>query len=150
MKLDNFDLVEYNHNDAEHNGVLIELGNDRDGSYYLGDLFQQAMVIERRKEEDYLHNYSYIAYYNDEAVGYISLTHKEERYEISYGIVPAHRGEYLGALLLQEFSEKLFEVFPDIDKLTLLINNLNTASKKTAKLAGYIQENSVRHTQRRI
>jgi len=150
MKLDNFDLVMCDANDIEHKTVLIELGNDRDGSYYLGDLFRQNEAIEMRKEEDYLHNCSYIAYYNDEAVGYISLTHKEDRYEISYGIVPKHRGEYLGALLLQEFSEKVFEELPDIDKLTLLINNLNTASKKTASLAGYTQENRVRHTQRRV
>ena len=150
MKLENFDLVKYDSTNIEHKGVLMKLGNDRDASYYLGDLFHQLEAIARRKEEDYLHNYSYIAYYDEEAIGYISLTHKENRYEISYGIVPEHRGEYLGALLLQEFSEKVFEELSDIDKLTLLINNLNTASKKTAKLAGYTQESSVRHTQRRI
>lgn len=44
----------------------------------------------------------------------------------------------------------MFEVYPEIDKLTLIINNLNTPSKKTANLAGYTQENSVRHTQRRM
>lgn len=32
-------------------------------------------------------------------------------------------------MLLQEFSEKMFEVYKEINTLTLIINNLNTGSR---------------------
>lgn len=142
VKLDNFCLEEYNSHNQDHKTVIIELCNDPFGQLYLGDL-------EYQTEEDI---HSYIVYYgkSDEPVGYISLTVKEERYEISYGDRPKFRGQHLGALLLQEFSEALFERYPEIDTLTLIINNLNTSSKKTADLAGYIKETSVRHVQHRM
>lgn len=149
MELDNFYLEQYNDKNIDHKTVIVELYNDNDGKTYLGDLNYQVQEIAKKNEEDN-HNVAYIAYYNEEPVGYISLTATNKSFQISYGICPKKRGEYLGALLLQEFSEKVFEIYDDIDKLTLIINNLNTGSKKTAKLAGYIKENSYRHVIHRI
>lgn len=149
MKLDNFYLIAYNENEPTHQKVIEELYLDHDGRKYLGSLDYQLQVIAKRKEEN-IHNNAYIAYYNEEPIGYISLTYKNDRYFISYGIRPTFRGEYLGSLLLQEFSEKLFAIYPDIDKLSLMIDNLNTGSKKTAFLAGYEQESENIYGQQRM
>ena len=149
MELDNFYLAEYDGKNIDHKTTIIELENDKNGKQYLGNLEYHIAAVNRRKEESRC-NHAYVAYYADIPIGFISITNKNESYQISYGIRPKSRGEHLGALLLQEFSEKMFEIYPEIDKLTLIINNLNTGSKKTADLAGYTQENSVRHTQRRI
>lgn len=148
MKLDNFNLEEYDNNNLEHRTVITELCNDNESRLYLGDLFYTISAINRRKEDSFI-NYSFIAYKNENAVGYISITTKEEMFEVSYGITPKYRGEHLGALLLQEFSEKVFEDFKNIDELTLMINNLNTGSKKTALLAGYDKVTSTKYTQKR-
>jgi len=51
---------------------------------------------------------------------------------------------------LQEFSEKMYEIYPEIDKLTLVISEVNEHSQDAATLAGYTQENNTRYTQRRI
>lgn len=149
MKLDNFHLEEYDMTSSIHKTVVIELENDRDGKYYLGNLEYQIEEINKLRENDII-NQAYIAFYNEEAVGYISLSHKENRYEISYGIRPKYRGEHLGALLLQEFSEKVFEDNNKINELTLMICNQNTSSKKTASLAGYRKETSTKHIQKRL
>lgn len=149
MQLDNFDLEEYDRNNIEHKTVVIELENDKNGKQYLGNIEYQVDAINIRREED-MANRTYIAYYDMKPVGYISLTHKKDLYEISYGIRPKCQGERLGALLLQEFSEKVFEDYEKIDELTLMINTQNTSSKKTAELAGYTQETSTRHSQRRL
>ena len=64
--------------------------------------------------------------------------------------MPKSIGEHLGALLLQEFSEKMYEIYPEIDKLTLVISEVNEHSQDAATLARYTQENNTRYTQRRI
>lgn len=151
MELDNFFLAEYDFQNIDHRTVVMELEKDdkKGDKNYIKNLEYHFAMINRRREDNRC-NHAYIAQYNDYPVGFIAITKKDDIYEISYGVRPEKRGEYLGALLLQEFSEKMFEVYPEIDKLTLIINNLNTPSKKTANLAGYTQENSVRHTQRRM
>lgn len=149
MDLDNFNLEEYSPLNIGHKTVIIKLYNDINSRKYLGDLEYAISSINQRKESDYLHNYAYIAYYNERPIGYISLAHKEKTYEVTYGIIPEERGYHLGSLLLQEFTEKVFEEIKDIDKLTLIINHLNTGSINTAKLAGYNQEEKNRFTKRR-
>lgn len=148
MELDNFFLAEYDFQNIDHRTVIVEIEN-ADKEHYLGNLEYHISRINQRREDNRC-NHAYIAYYNDYPVGFISIFTEAGSYQISYGVRPEKRGEYLGALLLQEFSEKMFEVYPEIDKLTLIINNANTPSKMTADLARYTQENSVRHTQRRM
>ena len=144
IKLYNFTLKTYNFEDKIHKKIVQEISQDEKGSKFLGSIENNIEIINKRKEEDYLNNNAYIAYYNDEPVGYISLTHYTEMdneiYEIASGLLKEQRGYYLGALILQEFSEKIFEERPNINKLTLIINNLNTGAKKTAIRVGYEQE----------
>lgn len=149
MELDNFFLAEYDARNIDHKTVIIKLENDSYARTYLGNLSYHIERINQRKEENRC-NHAYIAYYDDVPVGFISIYLEQKMYQISYGIIPKKRKEYLGALLLQEFSEKLFDEYPEIETLNLLINNLNTGSKKTANLAGYTQENGVRYTQKRM
>lgn len=154
MELDNFFLAEYDFQNVDHRTVALEIEN-ADKEHYLGDLEYHIARINQRREDNRC-NHAYIAYYNDYPVGFISIFTEADSYQISYGIRPEKRGEYLGALLLQEFSEKMFEVYPEIDKLTLVIKNPNEYSKKTADLVGYTQddsivyENSVGFSQRRM
>jgi RimJ/RimL family protein N-acetyltransferase len=147
MKLDNFILEKYDKTNKEHNMVVQELSNDMDSKKYLGNLDYANAVIEKRKQEN-PNNYIYIAY-STFPVGYISLTYKDNQYYISYGIVPKYRGEYLGALLLQEFSEKIFEEYNHIDELTLSIHKNNIKSYKVANLAGYKEVEFTKFKQRR-
>lgn len=44
----------------------------------------------------------------------------------------------------------MYEIYPEIDKLTLVISLVNERSQDVATLAGYTQENNTRYTQRRI
>ena len=143
MELDNFFLAEYDFQNVDHRTVALEIEN-ADKEHYLGDLEYHIARINQRREDNRC-NHAYIAYYNDYPVGFISIFTEADSYQISYGIRPEKRGEYLGALLLQEFSEKMFEVYPEIDKLTLVIKNPNEYSKRTADLVGYTQDDSIVH-----
>lgn len=151
MNLNSFRLENYMRDIPSHRTVIVKLHNDQvmNKTNYLGDLDYHIQKIEKRKEENYI-NGAYIAFYHNRAIGFISLTVEDESYQISYGIIPEFRGFHIGALLLQEFTEKIFETYKQIDKLTLIINSLNTGSKKTALLAGYEKENDTRYTQHRM
>ncbi len=150
MQLDNFYLEKYDSTIPIHKTVIVELCNDKNSSDFLGDLEYHILEVNKRKEETFeLENIIYIAFYNYNPIGFISLTHKSERYEIAYGITPKFRGYHLGSLLLLEFSERIFMEFDKINELTLMISNQNTSSKKTALLAGFDKVSSAKYVQRR-
>lgn len=147
MKLDFFELQEYDFNNLNHRSVIIELYNDKDSRKYLGDLSYSIEMINKRKENNFLNN-AFIAYRNNNPIGYISITTKENNYEISYGILPKYRGENLGMLLLQDFSLNIFKENKNIDELSLIISKDNIKSRKTAISAGYYQENENKFSMR--
>ena len=145
IELDNFILEEYNEKNIEHRSTIIELQNDLSSQKYLGDINYSLIKLEENKK-----NKAYISYYNEVPIGYISLFVINNNYEISYGILPKYRKQNLGALLLEEFSEKLFDIYLDIDKLSLQINQSNIGSIKLAKLADFKKENSTKYSRERI
>ena len=148
MKLDNFLLEEFDEFDAVHRRV-ISMINDVQANKYLGDLEYHIKRVYDRKKNDELHNEVYIAYYDSRPVGFISISHKDFGYEIASGILPLERGKHLGALLLQEFSEKLFELYDDIDEVMLKINPNNQSGIKAANLVGFQQNDDGLFVQKR-
>ena len=149
MELDNFTLEAYNENNKEHLETIEKIDVDKKSKEYLGNTFSLINMINKRKEEDFLHNETYISYYNNRPVGYIALTHNKDDYELISGLIPIERNQHLGALLLQEFSEKVFETIKDINELTLKINDKNLGSIKCAKLVGYVQDSKEKFNLRR-
>jgi len=148
MELDNFMLEKYNPFKIEHRCVITELENDVSANRYLGDLNLFYRNIMNDKEEGYFANL-YIANYNNYPIGFISINVNDNKYYIASGLLKEFRGYHLAALLLQEFSEKIFEVRPEINNLYLSINEKNFASRKTAQLVGYEQENTIRYKMKR-
>lgn len=148
MKLDNFILEEYDNTKEDHKRTILEISSDAEGRMYLGDLRTTVDCIKGFGDNESF-NCVYIAYYNDTAVGFISISENCD-YEICSGIRPKYRGEHLGALLLQEFSEKIFEKYNEVDELKLYIDNTNISSIKSAKLVGYEEiENEIYSLRRR-
>lgn len=148
MKLDNFYLEDYNKYNPLHEEVLSLVDNQLRSKLFLGDVNQIAKRTDERYQENFKDRF-YIAYYNDEAIGFITLNLMGDNFEISSGIIPAFQGQHLGPLLLQEFSEKIFEINKDIDKLYLHINEKNIAGQKSARLAGFEHEAGNRYSMRR-
>ena len=148
MELDNFILEDYNPFNIEHKSVIVELENDASATKYLGDLNLFYKNILDDQEEGYF-AHLYIAYYNECPIGFISINVNDNKYYIASGLLKEYRGYHLAALLLQEFSEKVFEVREDINNLYLAINEKNFASRKTAELVGYSQDNKVRYQMKR-
>ena len=148
MELDNFRLEDYNPYDFNHKSVIVQLENDASATRYLGDLNLFYKNILDDQEEGYF-AHLYIAYYNDYPIGFISINVNDNKYFIASGLLKEFRGYHLAALLLQEFSDKVFELRNDINDLYLSINEKNFASRKTAELVGYTQENKVRYQMKR-
>ena len=148
MKLDNFRLEDYNPYDFNHKSVIVQLENDSSATKYLGDLNLFYKNILDDQEEGYFAHF-YIAYYNDYPIGFISINVNDNKYFIASGLLKEFRGYHLAALLLQEFSDKVFELRNDINDLYLSINEKNFASRKTAELVGYTKENKVRYQMKR-
>lgn len=146
LNLDNFILEEYDEN--FHNNILNRLQADNNAKKYLGDLKFSIMMIKKRKLENNINKF-YIAYYNNYPIGFISITYKDKSYQISYSILNEYRNQNLGSLLLQEFSEAIFERYYNVNELILKIENDNIGSKKVADLAGYEQIDNNTFTQRR-
>ena len=141
MQLKTFDLESYIDIDNSHSSVINKLEEDKDATVFLGNLTSYINRILRRKEDEILYNDVYIAYYKKEPIGFISITHYNDIYEVASGIIKEERGKQLGAKLLEEFTQKTFETLPKIDKLTLIIKKENTKAIKTAISVGYTLEN---------
>ena len=142
MKLEHFLLKLYNKEDNIHNQIIDKIQKDDLNNEYLGNIYSMINKIEKRKEDDFLHNNTYIVYYNDKPIGYISLTHNNDDYEIIAGLIPEERNKHLGSLLLKEFTHSIFNEYKRIDKLTLKIDDKNIGSIKSALNVGYIKENN--------
>ena len=142
MKLEHFLLKLYNKEDNIHNQIIDKIQKDDLNNEYLGNIYSMINKIEKRKEDDFLHNNTYIVYYNDKPIGYISLTHNNDDYEIIAGLIPEERNKHLGSLLLKEFTHSIFNEYKRIDKLTLKIDDKNIGSIKSAIKVGYIKENN--------
>ena len=148
MKLDNFDLEEYSQYNPLHQEVLSQVDSQLRSKLFLGDVNLIAQRTDERYQENFKDRF-YIAFYNDEPIGFITLNLMGDKYEISSGIIPAFQKQHLGPLLLQEFSEAIFNKYYDIDKLYLHINEKNIAGQKSAELAGYEHEAGNRYSMRR-
>ena len=166
LKLDNFDLYEYN--DSKEHQAVIEKIEASDPNNYLGNIKYAIKRINQRKIDN-PNNFAFIAYYNDYPIGYISLTYVDSEYQISAGTLPEFRKQNLSSLLLEEFSERILdykkvseminkfelsntnlkEIYKEgitekeIDKLVLKIDTTNEASHKVAELVGYEQVDNV-------
>ena len=144
MILDNFMLEEFSEFNMEHTLVIEELG-----CKYLGDL---KLLLKNIKDdnENGIYGAMYIAYYNDYPVGMISInTGSSGKYYISAGILKKYRGYHLAALLLDEFTEKVFDSHDEINDIYLLIDEKNYPSQNTAKLVGYNQIDNITYVMKK-
>lgn len=149
VELDSFFLIEFCPDNLEHQQILQQIEATPDGQKFLGNLSYAIQRIHQRREV-HPFNMAYIVYFFDEPMGYISISFLEEQYQISYGIIPEMQGQYLGSFLLMEFSDFLFQRFPEIQKLILKIKQDNLGSIKLAQKVGYEKEDSETYSQRRI
>jgi len=145
LKLDNFVLEEYNYT---HNKIIEELQIDQNTKKYLGDLKFTISMIKKRNLENNIDK-AYVAYYNNYPIGFITISYMDEKYQISYAILPEYRKQNLGSLLLQEFSEAIFQEYSNIDELILKIKEDNIGSQNVAELAGFEKSAKETFTQRK-
>ena len=162
LKLDNFDLYEYD-GFLEHQNVIKRI-EETDPNRYLGNIKYAITKINQRKTEN-PNNFVFIAYYNDYPIGYISLTYVDKQYQVSAGTLPEFRRQNLSSLLLDEFSERILDykqiykmyekfepekedlkkIYEDgltnkpIEELVLKIDTTNESSHKVVELVGYEQ-----------
>ncbi len=149
LNLDNFILEEYNTNYSNHKEVLEQLSCDQETKKYLGNLQYTIQKINQRKAINNL-NFAWIAYYKDGSpIGFLTLSYMEASYQISCSILPEYRRQNLGALLLQEATEKIFEEYQQIEEIILKIDQKNIGSIKMADLAGYSRENETTFREKR-
>ena len=149
MELDNFKLGLYNKYNVTHSCVMEDVFDLR-GTKYLSSYDNFLRFFSKCSEDTGYVNVLYIAVYNDRPVGFISLVHKDFGYEVISGMLPRERGQRLGALLLQEFSEKIFEKYDSIDKLFLKIDEKNLSAIKTALLVGFKRLNGETYVMERV
>ncbi len=133
MQLDNFYLERYQDFNLEHRSIMTIIDNT--SRKYLGDLFFLINNTNKRFEDNNIDSI-YIAYYNNYPIGFISLNIYDNKPFISYALLSEYQHQYLGSLLLLEFSDKLFNIY-NFDNLYLDINQSNIASIKTSQIVGY-------------
>lgn len=145
IKLQNFILEKYQFGNVEHKSQVIKLGNDPLVRKYIGDL---DLVLDKIINDKGLRNKVdafYVINYGREDYHYpigITFVNKYERGEeeniyLSYALLEEYRKQNLGSMFLEQFAEKLLELYPNHNKIYGSINQTNIASKKTAELAGF-------------
>ena len=131
-----FKLDEYDSLNIDHRSTVIELTNDSNVRKYFYDFDRYVdNLLEHGKDNGI--NKVYVVSMRDEIVGMVMIDYEEPRYYISYALLPNRRNERLGSLLLSDFTDYLFKLDGNIDKLFLEINASNIASIKTALCVGY-------------
>ena len=136
MELDNFKLEVYTDNSAEHRQVIAALQREDVNKVY-GDLSYFIMKTKRRGQANY-RDEVFIPYYNDCPIGFAALYTSNERVFTTCGLLEEFKNQNLEALLLSEFSEKLFESY-NFENLSLSVDPRNAAEIAMAQLAGFEQ-----------
>lgn len=149
IQLDNFLLEPYRKDNIDHRSVIITLGNDKGTQKYLGDLDYMIERIRQRRLENFVDEI-YIAYYNDYPIGLASLSIFDGKYEISVGLLPEYRGQHLAPMLLSEFSEMTFEMYPDLESISIRVNTANESAIKSIDLSGYEKKSSTEYSIKRM
>ena len=141
IKTKSFDLYEYDYNNLDLRSVLINLSNDENTRYFLGNLDVFIENVRRNKDP---FSEVYIATLNGEPIGLISLNYLKTKYEICYAILPEKRKQGLASLLLGEFTEYVFNN-TNIKDLYLYINTSNKSSLIVAYNNDYIKSNKIEY-----
>lgn len=139
IKLKDFYLEKYQSYNDVHNMVINTLNSEKYSQKYLGDLKYLITKINQRYAENYIDSL-YITYKNDSPIGFITLVLRKEKYEVDIGILPNERQKHYAKLLTEEFVQKAFELYPNIDKIYLQIDVDNSVSQTIANKMGYIKE----------
>ena len=144
MKLDNFELEYFDNNNFEHKKLLVELNNDHDFFEFMGSVNLFLDYTIKHGKENGIDEF-FVVKYNNEVIGLITINLIDDKYEISYAILPQYRHEYLASLLLQEFSEEIFNKYSYVDKIYLQISQKNMGSRKVASIVGFQKEKPTRY-----
>lgn len=143
LNLPSFNLEEYDPQNILHHSIIIELANELSVQKAFYDL--ENYINNIINSEDKI-NKVYIAFEQEDPIGFISISKIASTYQISYAILRYLRRKKKATTLLNEFTKMIFDTEPDIEKIVLFINKINTGSIVVAKSAGYIQENQTKYS----
>lgn len=143
LNLPSFTLENYDEKNIIHHSTIIELSNELSVQQAFYNL--EKYLDEILTNPDSL-NRVYIAFENQNPLGFISLSKIGSCYQISYAILKEMRLQHKATTLLNEFTQIIFQTEPEIDKLVLFINKLNTGSKIVAQASGYTKENQTKYS----
>ena len=89
IKLDNFELYEFDYNNADHSELLFELLNDREVNKYLGNV--DILIKRILSESDKVLYDSVYVVYRDIPIGLITLDLVSKKFEICLALLSEYR-----------------------------------------------------------
>ena len=137
--LKDFELENYHTYNDFHNEIINRLSCDDGVKKYLGNLEYLITKIQQRYQENFVDTL-YLVYKENKPIGIVTVCLRDEKYEIDCGILPEYRQKYYATILLNEFTEYLFNKYQRLDKVYLQIDGANDKSKIVAARNGYINE----------
>ena len=148
MKLDNFTLEEYEEFNIEHKTTMVNLMNDPAVNRFIGNLDYFIEHTKVRRENNGIDSI-YIVKKAGTSIGFISLNIFSDKYEMSIAILPEYRHQYLGTMLVTDFTDYLFRNNEDINEIYVEINPSNVNSIKMVDNSGFKKDNSTRYVIKR-
>ena len=139
IELNTFILYEYDENNEEHNKTWDTLLKDPNFILFLGNDF--GTNIKKATDE---YSNIYIVYKEGIPIGMSSLYYLDNKYEVCYAIIPEYRSKGLATLLLDEFTNYIFNN-TSINDLYLYINDDNNKSIRVANKCGYNKTNNLEY-----
>lgn len=138
IDLNIFRLEVFNKDKETHLECIEELNCDKEVEKYLGNLFYMIDRINLRRKENLI-DQIYVVYFQNQIIGFISISILEDEPYISYALLDQYRGESLGSLLLLNFTTYLQDYYHFV-KIYMQIDKENERSKAIAKFLGYEHE----------
>lgn len=136
---DNFEFMTYDPKDYDHVLALQSLENDPQVQEYLHTISE---YLEDSDGKDTL-NQAYLVGNDFGIVGYLAMFNYDSMEEFHYATLSEYRGirndsnETIGAQIVKEASQEVFDRYRFIKRIRLIIKAENIRSIKTAEACGF-------------
>lgn len=138
VKMDSLVITEYCSTDKRKIRFIKEISEDQLVNNYVSNIIYEK--LEASEGDDKVHiGHSYIIEDKRKLVGFITLSFLDENanLDLHYGVHPEYRRQGYGSKILLEIGKYIFKEMANVNKIRLVIKNINRGSSKCAINAGY-------------
>lgn len=148
IKLDSFELIEYDRTLEEHKQYAAYFESDKDYGEYMEPFWSLEYSIDYARKNGRYSNV-YFAFKGNILVGMIGTIWVSDYPELVIGILKEHRGHHYSRVLIEEYTNYLFDTYKEYERIYAYIEKSNIHSKENVLAAGFTSLNEFQYVKKR-